>query len=202
MQRTGYQLNLREKIMRKWKTIKAIVRVVYRWALALVLTFVAPVFAKADFLTSLTAQAIQEPSGQFAYTYSVTNLPNSTDTFGGFTVNVDPLALISGIEGPTGWDSSIDTSNNLVAWTSSSPSTDILPGLSGTFSFFSPLPPISQNFLAIGFSDAGIDFNSGTTIGPGPLSSNAVPEPTSLTLLALGSLSLLGYGCRRRKAVA
>jgi hypothetical protein len=32
--------------------------------------------------------------------------------------------------------------------------------------------------------------------------SSAVPEPASLTLLALGSLTLLGYGCRRCKAVA
>jgi hypothetical protein len=36
----------------------------------------------------------------------------------------------------------------------------------------------------------------------GQNASSAVPEPASLTLLGLGSLSLLGYGWRRRKAVA
>src|SRR5262249_43660286 len=42
------------------------------------------------------------------------------------------------------------------------------------------------------------------TLSQGSLSpsTTAVPEPSTLTLLSLGSLSLLGYGWRRRKQVA
>jgi hypothetical protein len=49
-------------------------------------------------------------------------------------------------------------------------------------------------------SDTGID-NYSLTVAANS-AAPVVPEPTSITLLALGSLSLVGYGWRRRKASA
>jgi hypothetical protein len=85
----------------------------------------------------------------------------------------------------------------VMEWVSPGPSTDILPGFSGTFSFLSPLPPVSQNYLAIGFSDTGIDFNRGTTVGPGS-AGTAVPEPPTFLLFSSALPGLIWYGWRRR----
>jgi hypothetical protein len=164
-----------------------------------------PVVARADLITSISGHAVQDPAtGVYTYTYTAANLPGSTDTLGGLTVNVDPLADVSGITGPAGWQSFIDPADGLVLWASPDPSTDILPGSFDLFSFLSPLPPVSQDYLAIGFSDIGIDFNTGTTVGPGvpPAPAVAVPEPGSLLVFGAGIAALIGFRWKRSKRFA
>ncbi len=168
--------------------------------LALVALMAAPAAGRADFLTSLSGQAVFDPSqGLYSYTYTVTDLPDSTDTLGGLTVDVDPSADVSDLTGPAGWQSSFDAADALVLWVSPDPSTDIPPGSLGTFSFLSPLPPTSQDYLAIGFSDVGIDFGAGSTVGPGAPAST-VPEPPGIGPLSLGVLALAAARIRRPKA--
>jgi uncharacterized membrane protein len=61
-------------------------------------------------------------------------------------------------------------------------------------------PPGGTNSVARGIDDSGQivgQFNAGgTTHG---FLATPVPEPASLTLVGIGMLSLIGYGCRRRK---
>jgi hypothetical protein len=164
------------------------------------LGLVIPARAQATFLTSLSGEAVQNPSdGLYTYTYLVTNLSASTDTFGALNVNVSPSAGVLSIAGPDGWLSSFDTADSLVQWFSPGPTSDISPGSSGAFSFVSPLPPVAQDYLAIGFSDVGIDFNPRTTVGPGVVTT--VPEPSTLTLLGVAAAGCLTCGwCRRLRS--
>ena len=164
----------------------------FRWRfvslLALLMGLAAPSAARADFLTSLSGKAVPSSSGDFfTYTYVVTNLSGSTDVFGALNVNVAPSANVSDIMGPTGWLGFFDQTDSLVQWVSPGLTSGLLPGSSGTFSFVSPLAPVSQDYLAFGFSSGGIDTNTGTTVGPGV----AVPEPGSFVLLSVGCLLLL-----------
>ncbi len=183
--------------------VKAVVYLFRGWSLALFLTFCVPAVTRAGLITNVSGGAVQDPSrGLYVYSYTVTNLPGSTDTLGGLTVNVDPSADISAIFGPPGWQSSFDMADALVLWVSADPSTDILPSSFGIFSFRSPLPPVPQDYLAIGFSDFGIDFNTGTTVGPGASPSTVVPEPGSLLVFGVGLLGVLSYRWKRRKPAA
>jgi hypothetical protein len=66
--------------------------------------------------------------------------------------------------------------------------------------FFSGLPPQYSAALP---NATGIFNTSLPTGGSFEIASvSSVPEPSTLTLLGLGSLSLLGYGWRRRKQAA
>jgi hypothetical protein len=68
-------------------------------------------------------------------------------------------------------------------------------GASG-FGFFSPDGSTTISSITI---TSSVDFAIGE-FGVSPVQ-QAVPEPTSLTLLGIGAVSLLGYGWRRRKTV-
>jgi hypothetical protein len=182
--------------MISYRSIKALIQAFRTWTLALFLAFGTPSALRAGFMTSLSEQA-NLSGGLYTYTYTVSNLAASTDTLGGFKVNVDPSASVSSITAPTNWLSFFDTTNNLVEWVSPGSATDLQPNSVGVFSFVSSLPPVPQDYLAVGFSDIGIDFNTGTTLGPGL---STVAEPSSVTLLAIGITAMAGCGSRRRKA--
>jgi PEP-CTERM motif len=163
-----------------------------------VLTLTTP--SKAGLITSVSSD-VQDLGNGFKYSYTVTNLASSDLPIAAFSLNVSADAGLTSIIAPLGFANIYSAGDSFIEFDSGDSSTDIPIGASGVFSFESTLGPTSQDYLVVGFNDFGFDINAGTTVGPG-IASSAIPEPTSLTLLALGSLSLLGYGWRRRKAVA
>jgi hypothetical protein len=130
------------------------------------------------------------------------------------------------LQGPATWTST-STSPQIITWayigenitgtlvTDPSSFTSVLE----QFALVPPLPP-SAPWIGTGSVMTGLNveddsqtpftdtFKTGTGGLTGTLtydstpSATAVPEPSTLTLLSLGSLSLLGYGWRRRKQVA
>jgi len=69
------------------------------------------------------------------------------------------------------------------------------------------LPPSSGSFMLGGvqFTGAADNFGNPTINGRsgnlgGTLSAEAVPEPSSIALIGIGSLGVVGFGLRRRKA--
>jgi hypothetical protein len=178
-----------------YRSTKIVIRASAIWTLGLFLTFGTPAAVQAGFMTSLSEQ-VDFSGGLYTYTYTLSNLAASTDTLGAFKVNVDPSAVVSSITAPTNWLSFFDTTNNLVEWVSPDSTTDLQPNSAGVFSFASSLPPVPQDYLAVGFSNIGIDFNTGSTLGPGL---STVPEPSSVTLLAIGIAGMAASGSRWRK---
>jgi len=74
--------------------------------------------------------------------------------------------------------------------------TNVPPGL-GPPSF----PPRLASASIQGGGATGGTGASGTVVAAAP-AATAAPEPSSLTLLGLGALGLLGYGWRKRKQAA
>ncbi|MGA9779653.1 MAG: PEP-CTERM sorting domain-containing protein [Limisphaerales bacterium] len=109
----------------------------------------------------------------------------------------DPSSLGSSL----GWSGSLFGGNS-VEWQGSS-GTALAPGNSATFTFFSASTPTAMTTPPAGESVAyvnGIDFSQNT---PGDSTAVfsptlvATPEPSSIALLAIGSLGLLAVGRRR-----
>jgi hypothetical protein len=59
------------------------------------------------------------------------------------------------------------------------------------------LPPTDPRFISL----SGY-IPDGTTLGPGQFAQAPVPEPSSIALLGLGTIGLLGYTWRCRKQAA
>jgi hypothetical protein len=153
--------------------------------------------ARADFVTTLTAEVTVAPAGLNLYTYTLANQADSDLPAVDLIINVDPSADLQNIAGPTGWTIFYDGGDPDVEWFSPSSDTDLQVGSSAVFSFESLLGPGDQQFLVTGLdaSIPSIDFNSGDISGP---VAAAVPEPSSVLMFGLGSLGLLGAAARSR----
>jgi hypothetical protein len=174
----------------------------YGWQVAIPLAMASPAFVRADFITAVSPQVTSGQGDEYVYSYMVTNLLASTDAFASLNVNVDTGAGVTDITGPVGWLGFFFPTDGLVQWVSTGPATDILPGSVGLFSFISPLPPTSQNYLAIGVFDGGLEFATGTTPGPGLAPPAAVPAPSGIALLSTGLLLLFARQQIKRRPSA
>jgi PEP-CTERM motif len=155
---------------------------------------------RAGFITTLTPSITTLPSGLTNYQYTLTDQAGSTLPAVEFALNVDPGANLTVLTGPAGWIISYTSGDPAVDWSSPSSASDILPGQSAVFSFNSPLGPVQLSYLIVGLDDTSgtFDTNQGSITSPG---ANAVPEPSTLSLLGTGALSLLGYvWCQHKRA--
>jgi PEP-CTERM motif len=133
----------------------------------------------------VTADASGMP-GATLETFSSIAVPNTGSTFNGTILSEDSTVHPSLVAGTTYWlllQVHDPLGSTAFGWNGSSPQ---VSGIQATrFSINGPwsVVPTSQ---ALAFDIAGTP-------------TTAVPEPSSLTLLATGVLGLLGYGWRRRK---
>jgi hypothetical protein len=165
--------------------------------------------AVAGFAASTASSQAQSASGTISgtvtaggYNYTIT-LNNTTgsslDSFWyGWTTAGNNLPSIPSSAGNSlGWANTV--SGNSIMWTGG---TALTSGQSGTFTFFSASTPAAMTALPAGESVTyvgGINFaNNGQGIFSPVLV--ASPEPSSIALLAFGSLGFLAAGWRKLRA--
>lgn len=152
--------------------------------------------ARADFTTTVTQITTPVSGNLFRYDYTLTNDPSSTLPITDFFIDVSPDADLQSLSAPAGFIISYSPGDLDVSFSSPDPSSDILPGASGLFSFTSVIGPALAPFLVRGADGAVIEENTGMTISP-----RAVPEPSSLLLGAIGA-GFFGFRLHRRRANA
>jgi hypothetical protein len=139
--------------------------------------------------------------GGFNYTIVLQNTgsTNLNSFWYGWTASGNNLPSIPSSPGNSlGWGNSLF--GNSIEWVNSS-GTALAPGSSGTFTFFSTSTPAAITTAPAGESVAyvhGITFSQGVPgDSTGIFSPVLTPEPSSVALLAVGSLGLLASGWRK-----
>lgn len=138
-------------------------------------------------------------SGGFDYTITLDNTTGAAIQsfwYGWTTAGNNLPGTVTVLGSPTGW-SGVAFGGNSVQWTTTT--TPLANGATDTYSFFSATTPAAITTLPSGQSvtyTGGINF---ATDGQGIFSPvlTASPEPSSIALLAVGSLGLLGAGWRK-----
>ena len=144
-------------------------------------------------------------AGGYDYTITLDNTGtyNLQSFWYGWTQNGNNLpANPSSAGNSLGWANTLD--GNSIMWGTSA-DTPLAPGHTGSFTFFSSSTPSAITTSPSGESVAyvgGIDFSQGTpgdSTGIFSPTLVATPEPASIALLAIGSLSLLTIGRRTQQ---
>ncbi len=159
--------------------------------------------AVADFDATIMPTITPQGDGTSLYTYTVTDAATSTSNISelalnittlspGGTIDTPPGATLTPADAPvitmpTGFINDYTTGNPTITFTSTDPSTDIMPGMSAVFSFSSDAGPVLQPYQ---FTDLATGLtSSGLVLAP-------VPEPSSLALVGIGLLASLAARAR------
>ena len=176
-----------------------------RLALALVAGLVASTVSSQAQSAMATISEVPGTGGNFDYTITLENTgTQSLNSFWyGWTVGVFNLApgTTSAATSSLGWAATID--GNSIQWQNTASSPALAEGQSETFTFDSTAslstittPPSGQS---VAFTSDDVQFNegvSGQSTGVFSPTVAAVPEPSSMGLMAAGLLGLVGV-CRR-----
>lgn len=157
----------------------------------------------ADFFVSVEGQATVDGTNGFRYVYTISNSIDSTVSAYAWSLLVSHDTDASDFGVPEEWSDSYFSGDYIIIWQcldvySSEPSYVILPGESRTFSFLSPLAPGQTTYNVTGLGAFGEDdpMLSGAVIGPMQI----VPEPSSLTLVCIGTIAVVASrGCSLRR---
>lgn len=161
--------------------------------------------ALADFTATVTPTITSQGGGVFLYSYLVTDTASSTSPIAEFDLSLTILptsgvitptgATIASITAPTGFLKLYTSGDPSISFVSSDPSTDIQPGSSVTFSFTSTFAAVLVPYQLQTFDGSG-KVITGSILAPA-----TVPEPSSLLLIGLGTLGLMGRHAlsKRRK---
>ncbi len=165
--------------------------------------------AAAGFAASTVSSHAQAASGTISgsvtaggYNYTIT-LNNTTGSsidsfwYGWTTAGNNLPSIPSGAGNSLGWANTV--SGNSIMWTGG---TALGAGSSGTFTFFSTSTPAAMTTLPAGESVTYVGGINFATDGNGIFSPVLVasPEPSSIAMLAFGSLGLLAGGWRKLRA--
>lgn len=151
----------------------------------------------AGILVSISVDIKPNIDGKTFYSYTLTNLIDSTAYIEGFGLDISPQANLNKIVAPDGWDTSYSLGDNYISFESSNLRDFLSPGSSTVFSFESTVTPVITTYSVVGISDPDMDYVSdqGTILGP---SISSVPEPTSMIPLGTGLAAIGGYSLFRR----
>ncbi|WP_337175527.1 PEP-CTERM sorting domain-containing protein [Paludisphaera sp.] len=145
--------------------------------------------ARAEFVLDVQGTATSDGAGGYLYTYTVTG--DSANTLYGYYFSIDVPVEIEAydISGPEGWLVAYEYGvSEKVVWDTNDGFALLYPGDALEFSFRSRSAPGATGYLGVGADDFFEEFGShaGQVVGPG--GTTAVPEPASLSLLALGAV--------------
>jgi hypothetical protein len=184
-----------------------------RLALTIAAALAASAISSHAQSASATISDVPGSGSTFDYTLTVLNTGslNLNSIWYGWTLSGNNLP--AGSEDPTspantlGWANILDS--NSIQWENTLGGTVLLPGQSGVFTFASTATPTAITTLPSGPSVAYVSATGPSSFGensPGSASPAftpalvAAPEPSSVSLLIVGSFGLLATGWRKLRA--
>jgi hypothetical protein len=202
--RQKQQINSKTYIMNNTKSVSI------SFALTVVAALAASAVSSHAQSASATISGVAAGGGTFDYTLTVLNTGSDSlnSIWYGWTLSGNNLP--GGSEDPTspantlGWANILDS--NSIQWENTLGGTVLLPGQSGVFTFASTATPTAITTLPSGPSVAYVSATGPSSFGensPGSASPAftptlvTAPEPSSVSLLIVGSLGLLATGWRK-----
>lgn len=171
----------------------------------LILVIATP--AGADFIVDVSVTVTPDPiQGVYLYNYLLSNPMSNADDgdpdlIFDFILTVSTQAALTNIVAPANWTVTYTAGDPQIEWSAMDVPFAIAPGATLNLGFASLIGPGDTDYSALALNQGGtnVDIVIGRTRGP--VGQPLVPEPTSLTLLAISMLALLGYSrCRHNRS--
>jgi hypothetical protein len=153
--------------------------------------------SRAGPVTDLAVNVTPKPGGLFEYDYALAVEQSSTLGAAQLFLAVSPIADLSAVSAPSGWDISYTPGDPDISFLSSDPSFDIAVGSFGLFSLTSAVGPAPGDFLVRGLDDHTGTFAENRGTLDVPLATVAEPPGLTLGVLASGGVAACSLARRR-----